>query len=153
MAKRKLSAARRNALRADMKRRIAAKVPTPRILEELAKKYSISTETGRWYLKSMGKAGGKPRAKRKPKPRRTSRASARPARRGSGGRLLAAARSLSRGELRRAIAAQDLLPRLDAARKKEQSLAREESRVRKALRHARRTARQLERRLRRLARA
>src|SRR5688572_12550016 len=60
MAKRKLSPEQRTKLRAELAEAVKAKRKTPEVLEEISKKYGITTITARWYLNSLD---GKPRRK------------------------------------------------------------------------------------------
>ena len=57
MAKRKLSEKDRAAIRRRLKRGLAKGTPPSELLKRAAKRYGISTETARWYLKSL--ANGK----------------------------------------------------------------------------------------------
>ena len=74
MAKRKLSEKDRNGVRRIIKRGLAAKKETSVILKEAAKKYGFSTETARWYLKSMSNGNGSRRKSTKAAGSRSARA-------------------------------------------------------------------------------
>jgi hypothetical protein len=54
MAKRKLSAEQRAKLRAELAEGVKSGRKTPELLEQVSKRFGITTITARWYLKSIG---------------------------------------------------------------------------------------------------
>lgn len=63
MAKRKLSAEQRAALRKELKKAVSSNKNIPDVLRAVARKYGISEITARWYLKSLD---GQKAARRRP---------------------------------------------------------------------------------------
>ena len=126
MAKRKLSEKDRAALRRMLKRGIAKRIPQSELLKAVAKKYGISTETARWYLKSlkMGKT-----AKRKPG--RARRQGVRPKRRKRRANrkstsnvpaLIKKAQATARDRAREAATLKRLLPEYTQVRRNQEKL-------------------------------
>ena len=66
MAKRKLSEKDRNGVRRMLKRGVAKRIPTSELLRSVGKKYGISPETARWYLKSLANGKAAKASRRKP---------------------------------------------------------------------------------------
>ena len=107
-----------------IKRGVAKRTPTSEILNSVGKRYSISPETARWYLKSMtngkksvktpGKAASRGAAKRgRPKGSRNKRASASaPAilRKAGSPALVRKAKASARNRAREAAMLEKLLP-------------------------------------------
>lgn len=149
MPKHKLSPVQRTAIRKIIQRQVSRKTPQAEILRSVAKTYSISTEAARWYLKSLGKPNGrskKARATRQTKRPGRKRVRSRAAS-GNGLRLLDAVKGFSRDQLRRALVAKELVPKLEASRRRQKDLKEVQQRVSKELRSVERQARQLERRI------
>lgn len=135
----KLSDAQRTQIRSEMKKRVAGGDSTAEIVNSFAKKYSISTATARYYLKSIvGKNGT---------PRKAEKAAPRPSRNGHASGLRKLAETLTTADLKRIVAAQAVLPKLEAAQKRRAALEEQADRIQKDLKAAERTAEQLERRV------
>ena len=155
MAKRKLSDKQRANLKRSISQQIGYKVDQSEILKRVSTKYSISTGTARWYLKSLknGQAtrNGKPKRKVKSSSRKR-RSPARAHRNGNGLRLVDAVQKFSREELRRALAAKEVAPQLEASRRRQAVLKDQTKRIQKAMRVVERQTQRLERRFRALTR-
>ena len=157
MAKRKLTDKQRANLKRSISQQLAHKVDPSEILKKVSTKYSISTETARWYLKKLknGKAtrNGKPKRKVKKTSARKRRSPVKAHRNGKGLRLVDAVQGFSREELRRALQAKEVVPQLDAARRRHAALKAQAQRIIKRTRLAERHARQLEKRLQKLTKS
>ena len=153
MAKRKLSEKDRAALRRMLKRGLAKRIPQSELLKGVAKKYGISTETARWYLKSLSKAKSTKRKpakttrRRRRKDSKSGQASA-PAR-------VRKAQATARDRAREAAALKRLLPEYNQARRNQEKLRDRlqevhqlERAVSGSLRQATKRARKLESQLR-----
>lgn len=122
MAKRKLSEKDRAAVRRMLKRGLAKRKPQSELLKAAAKKYGISTETARWYLKSLkiGKASRRKPAKttrrRRRKAARKGQASA------SAPALVRKAQATARERAREAAALKRLLPEYTQVRRSQEKL-------------------------------
>jgi hypothetical protein len=160
MAKRKLTEAQREKIRKDIRRGLSAGTSQADLMRAMSKKYSISTETVRWYLKS-GKNGSASAAAKKAKGAKR-RPTAKPSRRvsraprvkhatnGHAGGLLGFVKSVSESALRRALAAKKLLPHLDAHLARKLELARVVREAKKSLRAIESKARKIRRKIARL---
>lgn len=118
MAKRKLSAEQRAALRSELKRSIGGDRKTADVLREVAKKYGITTITARWYLKSVD---GSKKAGRRGPGRPPGRRPGRPAH-GNGSDASLAKQVLDRSA--KSKEASKLVPRWQKLVDKESSLRR-----------------------------
>jgi hypothetical protein len=129
MAKRKLDKSQRTAIRKEISTKLSAGVRQSELLQSIAKEYSISTESVRWYLKDVRKAGrSRPRkangraalhgAGRAPKRRRAPTHVSKASSNGHGKSLLELVRNVSANALRRALEAKKLLPTLESLRKR-----------------------------------
>ena len=154
MAQRKLNDKQRANLKRSISQQLAYKVDQSKILKKVATKYSISTETARWYLKSLQNAkatrNGKPKRKVKKIRARKQRSSVKAHRNGNGLRLVDAVQNFSREELRRALAAKEVAPQLEASRRRQAALKDQSKRVQKAMRAVERQTQRLEKRFRKL---
>lgn len=147
MPKNKLTDEKRDALRQEIKRGVKAGTPQARILETLSKKYGVSSEAIRYYLKALTKKtglkakkaavkgapkGAKPvkvgKGKASKSPKSIVKPQARKARAKFTSRGLAALRisdavkGLTAKDLERALQARNLLPALEASRARAESL-------------------------------
>ena len=157
MAKRKLNDKQRANLKRSISQQLAHKVDKSKILKKVATKYSISTETARWYLKSLknGKAtrNGKPKRTVKKTSARKRRSRVNAHRNGNGLRLADAVQKFSREQLRRALAAKNVAPQLEASRRRQAALDDQVKRIKKTMRAAERQTQRLEKRFRALTRS
>ena len=160
MAKRKLSQQDRSALRTMLTRGVAKETPQAQLLKSVAKKYGISTETARGYLKSLsnGKAGKKKAATS----RKSVRKSPRARRRKSSGNgqasapaLVRRAQAAAQARAQEAATLKRLLPEYRQVRRNQEKLAHRLQEVRQmeravsgALRQAVKRAKKLEAQLR-----
>ena len=156
MAQRKLSDKQRANVRRSITQQLAHKVDKSEIVKNIASKYPISTETARWYLKSHknGKAtrNGKPKRKLKKTSARKRRSPTKAHRNANGLRLVDAVQKFSREELRRALAAKEVAPQLEASRRRQAALKDQTKRIEKAMRAVERQTQRLEKRFRALTR-
>ena len=145
-------------VRRGLKRGLAKGTPPSELLKRAAKRYGISTETARWYLKSManGKAG-----KRKPA-KATRRRRRRTTRNGqaSAPALVRKARAAARDRAREVAVLKRLLPEYNRVRRSQEKLRDRLQEVRQleravsgSLRQAAKRAKKLESQLRGLVKA
>ena len=166
MAKRKLSEKDRAGVRRMLKRGVAKGTPQSELLKSVAKVYGISTETARYYLKSLQKGKTKkrkPAAKRKPaKATRRRRRKRRAARNGqpSAPDLVRKARAAARDRAREVVTLKRLLPEYNQVRRSQEKLQGRLQEVRQleravsgSLRQATKRAKKLESQLRGLVKA
>jgi hypothetical protein len=148
MAKRKLSPVQRQAIRTEIRRRLAARQAPAQITRELAKKYGIAPISARHYLRSLRKTSGKPAARkaaekaaqkpssaRRPKHLPVSRAS-------KNGKLVLVGilESKAAAAFKNAKEARRLLPRWQALVHKENTLESNRIRLERELRGIRKQA-------------
>ncbi len=174
MARQKLSAAERGALRREALEGIKAGTETARVVEDLAAKYGVSGEMVRYYMKGGKKPARKKKAppKRKAAPKKKARRGAKKAakrgrprkrkaaKRGPGrppkaapgrpSRLMAFLHSASEAVVRKAIAAKKILPRLERQLHLKEKLQAVQRKTASALRRAAERARELRKRIARL---
>ena len=167
MAKRKLSSSQRLSLRKDLKQRVAAGAKQSKLLKEMAAKYSLSTETVRWYLKSQenGKAGKRKQVTAKRKPARKTRRRRRKRKAARSGQasapaLVRKARAAARDRAREVATLKRLLPEYNQVRRSQEKLQGRLQEVRQleravsgSLRQAAKRAKKLEAQLRGLVKA
>ena len=129
MAKRKLDDSQRAAIRKEISAKLSAGVHQSDVLQSIAKRYSISSESVRWYLKDVrkGRRSGSRKASgrtvlhgagRAPKRGRAFKPVSKASRNGHGKSLLEIVKSVSANALRRALEAKKLLPTLESLRKR-----------------------------------
>ena len=156
MAKRKLSDKQRANLKRSISQQLGHKVDMSDIVKNVASKYSISTETARWYLKKHknGKAtrNGKPKRTAKKTRARKRRSVVKAHRNGNGLRLVDAVQGFSREQLRRALSAKEVAPQLEASRRRQATLKEQANRALTAVRAVERQTQRLEKRFRALTR-
>ncbi len=139
MAGPKLNADQKVALRKELKEQVDAGTRQVDILASLGKKYGVSGETIRYYLKhseaptpTNGSRGPRHRARKQKKARRTPKTS-----------LLQAIAGLTEKELRRALKAKALLVQYDRLHERERALAQEHRAMRSRTRKLKRQIRRL----------
>ena len=156
MAKRKLNDKQRANLKRSISQQLAYKVDKSKILKKVATKYSISTETARWYLKSLQNAkatrNGKPKRQVKKTRIRKQRSAVKVHRNGNGLRLVDAVQGFSREQLRRALQAKEVAPQLETSRQRCAALKDQAKRIQKTMQAVERQTQRLEKRFRALTR-
>jgi hypothetical protein len=141
MARKKLSESQRKAIRKEILKRLAAGQSRSSIGRLLARKYSVSTVTIRWYVKSLKGNAPVSSASLPGVSIRGSRRSV---------QLLDIVKTVSQEGLTRALAAKKLFLQLQAKLAESEKLRRAEQEVRKSLQILMASARQLEKRLHKL---
>ena len=150
MAKRKMSERQRESIRKEIKQGLSRKKKKSVILSRVAEKYKISTETVRWYLKSLSKNGKAAKQKKKRRRRARTRAHANGSGNGPRPRLFDLIRSVSEQKLKLALRAKRLVPALEARLKKADSLRRLERKVKSNLKSVTAQAAKIEKKIRSL---
>jgi len=146
MPKAKLSAAQREAIRADLKERLQRKEARDEIVKSVAEKYKLTANAIRWYLGSLN--GHSKRKKiasmRSAKSRRKKvRRQAHSKSRSGQPALLRIARALSPEQLRNLSRVQRLLPKHEALQHRRQELEQELDALHRSERRLRRTLRRI----------
>jgi hypothetical protein len=175
MAKQKLTPAKRIALRTELKSQLSAGVERSEILKSLSAKYGITTEGLRWYLNAESPSGSARKARTPKKARATKTAKAKtrrqkPAKKGpkrhrakraytrkpsSNGHALHLPKvlgELTEKALKGLLAAKRLVPRLEAATRRERELKAEIRSLSGEVRAERTKARRIQGQIKRLAR-
>ncbi|SRR5258708_2271645 len=161
MAKRKLSPEQRVTIRKEIRQFLTQKMKPADLQRLIAKKYGISTITARWYLKSVrspqspsprqvtravGARGRDARKNRKESAKRIGHAPAN----GAIHRLVASIQAIAEETFARGREAKKLIPQWRVYVRKELSLKKLESRVRRELRVVSKKAKALHRTIRKL---
>jgi hypothetical protein len=136
MARKKLSASQRTAIRKEILKKLAAGASRTAVSRDLSKKYRVSTVTIRWYIKSLRGTTGAPPAASLP-----ASASRRAV------RLLDIVKNVSEEGLTRALAAKKLFVQLQQKLAETERLRRAEKEVQRSLQLITASARQLEKKL------
>jgi hypothetical protein len=169
MPKPKLTPAEKSSLRKELKAKVAAGVSRSEILKTLSKKYGISSEGMRYYLKGESTGKKAPKAKKENRgsksemaPKSTKKAAKGPAKKrspspkatsnGHAAGLPAILKELSEKHLTHLLAAQKLVPALEASRRREGELRDGVRRLGRELRAESAKARKIHREIKRLAR-
>ena len=142
MAKRKLSLKQRQTIRQDIRKGLGEKKKQSELLKAMAKKYGISTITARWYLKSVVNPSPK---------RRTPRKSLLNRLKGASLKLVQQVQSTAKKTLKRALEVKKLIPKWQIYVRKEASLRKAESKLKKTLQVVTSKAEELHRRIRGLS--
>ena len=139
MARKKLSASQREAIRKEILKRLAAGSSRTAVSRDLSKKYGVSTVTIRWYIKSLKGTAPVPQGASLP-PVGSRRAM----------RLLDIVKNVSEEGLTRALAAKKLFVQLQKKLAETERLRRAEKEVQRSLQLITASARQLEKKLHKL---